>query len=95
MSEPLVGPRVTVRRPLLGTNLASIMVGFAMYAMSLSVAGGDRLRPGQSVLAAGLALSPGGLVMMALAPVSARYGARTSLPAGVGHRRRRRRRECR
>ncbi|XKK64643.1 MFS transporter [Streptomyces sp. ARC32] len=42
---------------------------------------------GQSVLAAGLALAPGGLVMMALSPisarVSARYGPRTSLLAGV------------
>ncbi|MFJ3365712.1 MFS transporter [Streptomyces anthocyanicus] len=93
VSEPLVDLRVTVRRPVLFTNLASIMVGFAMYAMSLTLpqllqspqATGYGL--GQSVLAAGLALAPGGLVMMALSPVSARvsarYGPRTSLLAGV------------
>ncbi|MFD4263679.1 MFS transporter [Streptomyces sp. NPDC058534] len=93
VSQPLVDLRVTVRRPVLFTNLASIMVGFAMYAMSLTLpqllqspeATGYGL--GQSVLAAGLALAPGGLVMMALSPVSARitarYGARTSLLAGV------------
>ncbi|MFE1200834.1 MFS transporter [Streptomyces sp. NPDC058762] len=93
VSEPLVDLRVTVRRPVLFTNLASIMVGYAMYAMSLTLpqllqspqATGYGL--GQSVLAAGLALAPGGLVMMALSPVSARvsarYGPRTSLLAGV------------
>ncbi len=93
VSQPLVDLRVTVRRPVLFTNLASILVGFAMYAMSLTLpqllqspkATGYGL--GQSVLAAGLALAPGGLVMMALSPVSARltarHGARTSLLTGV------------
>ncbi|WP_446750461.1 MFS transporter [Streptomyces sp. AC1-42W] len=91
--QPLVDLRVTVRRPVLFTNLASILVGFAMYAMSLTLpqllqspeATGYGL--GQSTLAAGLALAPGGLIMMALSPVSARitarHGARVSLLIGV------------
>ncbi|MEV6122548.1 MFS transporter [Streptomyces sp. NPDC052077] len=93
VSQPLVDLRVTVRRPVLFTNLASVLVGFAMYAMSLTLpqllqspeATGYGL--GRSTLAAGLALAPGGLVMMALSPVSARitarHGARTSLLTGV------------
>ncbi|MFB7532842.1 MFS transporter [Streptomyces sp. NPDC056178] len=93
VSQPLVDLRVTVRRPVLFTNLASVLVGFAMYAMSLTLpqllqspeATGYGL--GQSTLAAGLALAPGGLVMMALSPVSARitarHGARTALLIGV------------
>ncbi|MFF5717606.1 MFS transporter [Streptomyces buecherae] len=94
VAQPLVDLRVTVRRPVLFTNLASILVGFAMYAMSLTLpqllqspeATGYGL--GQSTLMAGLALAPGGLVMMALSPIStritARHGARTSLLIGVG-----------
>lgn len=93
VAHPLVDLRVTVRRPVLFTNLASVLVGFAMYAMSLTLpqllqspaATGYGL--GQSTLMAGLALAPGGLVMMALSPVStritARHGARTSLLIGV------------
>ncbi|MFJ2702154.1 MFS transporter [Streptomyces sp. NPDC087428] len=93
VSQPLVDLRVTVRRPVLFTNLASVLVGFAMYAMSLTLpqllqspeAAGYGL--GQSTLAAGLALAPGGLVMMALSPVSARitarYGPRVSLLTGI------------
>lgn len=93
VSQPLVDLRVTVRRPVLFTNLASVLVGFAMYAMSLTLpqllqspeATGYGL--GQSTLAAGLALAPGGLVMMALSPVSARitarHGARVSLLTGI------------
>ncbi|MFF9349015.1 MFS transporter [Streptomyces sp. NPDC014734] len=93
VAQPLVDLRVTVRRPVLFTNLASVLVGFAMYAMSLTLpqllqspeATGYGL--GKSTLAAGLALAPGGLVMMALSPVSARItarrGARTALLIGV------------
>ncbi|WP_051846672.1 MFS transporter [Streptomyces sp. NRRL F-5053] len=91
--QPLVDLRTTVSRPVLFTNLASVMVGFAMYAMSLTLpqllqapaATGYGL--GRSMLEAGLALAPGGLVMMLLSPVSAavtrRWGARTALLAGA------------
>ncbi|WP_037838389.1 MFS transporter [Streptomyces albus] len=93
VAQPLVDLRVTARRTVLFTNLASVLVGFAMYAMSLTLpqllqspeATGYGL--GRSTLAAGLALAPGGLVMMALSPVSARltarHGARTTLLTGA------------
>ncbi|XKK60654.1 MFS transporter [Streptomyces sp. ARC32] len=93
VTQPMVDLRVTARRPVLFTNLASLMVGFAMYATSLVLpqllqspsATGYGL--GQSVLAAGLALAPSGLVMMAFAPLSARitarHGARTTLLTGL------------
>lgn len=91
--QPLVDLRTTTTRPVLFTNLASILVGFAMYAMSLTfpqllqspAATGYGF--GLSMLAAGLALAPGGLVMMALSPVSARIsarqGPRTALAIGL------------
>nr|WP_208720157.1 MFS transporter [Amycolatopsis circi] len=90
---PLVDLRVSARRPVLFTNLASVLVGFAMYAMSLSFpqllqapsATGYGL--GLSMVEAGLCLAPNGLVMMALSPVSARltnrYGARVTLMTGA------------
>lgn len=76
--EPLVNLRATSSRPVLLTNLAAIAIGFGMMAMSivmpqllqLPTATGFGL--GQSLLAAGLWMAPGGLVMMAFAPVSGR-----------------------
>lgn len=91
--DPLVDLRVSARRPVLFTNLASIMVGFAMYAMALSfpqllqasTATGYGL--GQSMVASGLSLAPNGLVMMLLSPVSARlitrFGPRPTLMTGA------------
>ncbi|WP_326565864.1 MFS transporter [Amycolatopsis rhabdoformis] len=91
--DPLVDLRVSARRPVLFTNLASIMVGFSMYAMALSfpqllqapATTGYGL--GQTMVQAGLCLAPNGLVMMALSPVSARltnrYGARVTLMTGA------------
>ncbi|MFI7678040.1 MFS transporter [Actinophytocola sp. NPDC049390] len=91
--HPLVDLRVSARRPVLFTNLASVLVGFSMYSMSLVLpqllqapaATGYGL--GQSMAAAGLWMAPGGLVMMALSPVSARitrrHGPRTSLVVGT------------
>ncbi|MFF9814757.1 MFS transporter [Streptomyces sp. NPDC014006] len=75
--EPLVDLRTTARRQVLVTNLASIAFGFSMFAMSLVLpqllqlpeATGYGL--GRSMLDAGLVLAPTGLVMMAMAPLSA------------------------
>lgn len=90
---PLVDLRVSARRPVLFTNLASVLVGFSMYSMSLVLP--QLLQApaltgyglGQSMVAAGLWMAPGGLVMMALSPVSAgitrRRGPRTSLMIGA------------
>ncbi|WP_219467896.1 MFS transporter [Nonomuraea rhizosphaerae] len=77
-ARPLVDLRTTARRQVLLTNLASAVFGFAMFAMSLvlptllqlPVATGYGL--GQTMLAAGLVLAPSGLVMMVMAPLSAR-----------------------
>ncbi|MFC7997247.1 MFS transporter [Streptomyces rochei] len=76
--QPLVDLRTTARRQVLFTNLASIAIGFSMFAMSLVLpqllqlpeATGYGL--GRSLLTAGLVMAPSGLVMMAFAPVSAK-----------------------
>ncbi|MGW1254556.1 MFS transporter [Streptomyces sp. NPDC002513] len=77
VAEPLVDLRTTARRQVLVTNLASVALGFGMFAMSLVIpqllqlpaATGYGL--GKSLLTAGLVMAPSGLVMMATAPVSA------------------------
>ncbi|KAA9149882.1 MFS transporter [Amycolatopsis acidicola] len=76
-TQPLVDLRTTARRQVLLTNIASVVFGFAMFAMSLVLpqllqlpkATGYGL--GQTMVVAGLVLAPGGLLMMATAPVSA------------------------
>lgn len=76
-SQPLVDLRTTVRRQVLLTNIASVVFGFAMFALSLVVPTVLQLPTatgygmGQSLLAVGLVMAPIGLVMMAMAPVSA------------------------
>ncbi|MFL5995344.1 MAG: MFS transporter [Streptomyces sp.] len=76
-AQPLVDLRTTARRQVLFTNLASIAVGFSMFAMSLVLPQLLQLPTqtgfglGKSLLTAGLVMAPSGLVMMALAPVSA------------------------
>ena len=75
------------------TNLASVVFGFAMFAQALVIpqviqipeASGYGL--GRSVLTAGLAMAPSGLVMMAFAPLSSRitmtWGPKFTLMAGA------------
>lgn len=76
--SPIVDMRTTLKRPVLLTNLSSIAVGFGMFALSLV---GPQLLEmpretgfglGQSMIATGLWMAPGGLAMMAAAPVAAR-----------------------
>jgi MFS family permease len=75
--EPLVDLRTTARPQVLFTNLASIALGISMFAMSLVLPQLLQLPEqtgyglGKSLLTAGLVMAPSGLVMMALAPVSA------------------------
>jgi EmrB/QacA subfamily drug resistance transporter len=90
---PLVDLRTSGRRPVLLTNIASILAGFAMFAnmllttqqMQLPQATGYGL--GLTVSAAGLAMIPSGLAMVVFAPVSGRminrYGGRITLITGV------------
>ncbi|MFF5992687.1 MFS transporter [Prauserella flavalba] len=92
-AEPLVDLRTTARRQVLLTNLASVAFGFSMFAMSLVLpqllqlpeATGYGL--GQSMVAVGLVMAPNGLVMMAMAPVSARIsrnlGPKVTLMTGA------------
>lgn len=92
-SEPLVDLRTSAQRPVLMTNVAAVAIGFGMMAQSivvpqllqLPVATGYGL--GQSILAAGLWLAPGGLMMLVFAPVSSRLigsvGARITLMVGA------------
>ncbi|SDB87225.1 Major Facilitator Superfamily protein [Sanguibacter gelidistatuariae] len=92
-TDPLVDLRVTARPQVLMTNLASLLVGFAMYAQSLvvpqllqiPVETGFGL--GQSMIAMGLWMAPAGLMMMAVAPVGAKLsaarGAKTTLALGA------------
>ncbi|HWO64085.1 MAG TPA: MFS transporter [Umezawaea sp.] len=83
--RPLVDLRTSARRPVLLTNLASAVFGFAMFAMSLVLPQLLQLPTstgyglGQSLFVVGLVMAPSGLVMMVMAPVSARV-SRTSGP---------------
>lgn len=92
--RPLVDLRVSMRRPVLMTNVTSILMGFAMYANMLatfillempSTTGyGHEL----TSLQAGLVMIPTSLTMVVLAPVSARitriFSAKITLIAGAG-----------
>jgi MFS family permease len=92
-ADPLVDLRATAKRPVLMTNVAAAAVGFGMMAQSVVVpqllelpkATGYGL--GQSVLAAGLWMAPGGLMMMLFAPVSsgliASIGPKITLMVGA------------
>ncbi|GAB2812261.1 MFS transporter [Streptomyces chlorus] len=77
VTEPLVDLRVSARPQVLVTNAASVAIGFAMFSMSLVIPQLLQLPEqtgyglGKSLLTAGLVMAPSGLVMMALAPVSA------------------------
>ncbi|MFD7028597.1 MFS transporter [Streptomyces sp. NPDC059917] len=91
--DPLVDLRTTVRPRVLLTNLASVLIGFGMYASMLVVpqllqfpaATGYGL--GQSMLAAGLWMLPGGLMMMAVSPLGGRLtnarGPKVTLVGGA------------
>jgi MFS family permease len=82
--EPLVDLRTSARRQVLFTNLTAVAIGFAMYGTSLLLpqllqlpkATGYGL--GQSMVAAGMCMAPGGFVMMLVSP----YGAKLSKARG-------------
>jgi EmrB/QacA subfamily drug resistance transporter len=75
--QPLVDLRTTARPQVLFTNLASVALGFSMFAMSLVLPQLLQLPEqtgyglGKSMLTVGLVLAPQGLVMMAMSAVSA------------------------
>lgn len=91
--QPLVDLRTSARRQVLVTNLASVMFGVATMPvrlvqpqiLQLPAATGYGL--GKSLLVTGLVLTPTGLVMMVVSPLSARIsaarGPETTLMAGA------------
>ncbi|MFC8824398.1 MFS transporter [Streptomyces sp. NPDC057137] len=93
LKAPLVDLRTSARREVLLTNLVSVMVGVAFYAVSLILPQLLQLPTstgyglGQSMVVAGLCVAPLGLTMMFVAPVyariSARRGPKVSLMIGM------------
>ncbi|MEU1349643.1 MFS transporter [Streptomyces sp. NPDC005775] len=91
--DPLVDLRTTARPRVLITNLASLFVGFGMYAgmliapqlLQFPEATGYGL--GQSMLQAGLWMAPGGLMMMIISPLGGKLtdarGPKFTLVSGV------------
>lgn len=85
IAEPLLDLRIAARRPVLLTNIASIAMGFALFASNVSypqmlelpVESGSGF--GLSLLQASLVVMPAGIVMMLLSPFSGRI-ARTVGP---------------
>ncbi|MGW7049634.1 MFS transporter [Streptomyces avermitilis] len=93
IKDPLIDLRTTGRPRVLLTNVASIFVGFGMYASMLIVpqllqfpdATGYGL--GQSMLASGLWMAPGGIMMMIVSPFGGKLtdarGPKFTLICGV------------
>jgi MFS family permease len=87
-TSPLVDVRTTARPAILLTNLASLCVGFALFATLIGTATYVEAPTatgygfGKSILVGGLCMLPGGLSMLLLSPVSARLKPRTALIVG-------------
>lgn len=91
-TEPLVDLRTMARRPVMVTNIATVLIGFSMFGQMLgamqmlTLPVGPAAGFGMTPMEAGLFLLPSGALMVLLAPVSAiishRYGAKTTLITG-------------
>ncbi|TPW78530.1 MFS transporter [Schumannella sp. 10F1B-5-1] len=81
--DPLVDLRVSARPAVLLTNLASLAMGFALFASNvvfpqlLELPASTGIGLGQSLLTSSLALAPAGLVMMAMSPLAGRLERRS------------------
>ena len=93
VNQPMVDLRTSARRPVLMTNLASIFAGMAMFVNMLvtvqvlqqpSATGAGF---GLGVTAAGLAMVPSGLAMVAMSPVSGWSLDPLGRPRGAARRR--------
>jgi MFS family permease len=92
-ASPLVDLVTNARPALLLTNVASICVGFALFASLIGTAAYVQAPAasgygfGSSVLASGLAMAPSGIAMLLLSPVSAklseRFGPKVTLALGA------------
>jgi MFS family permease len=93
VTDPLINLSTASRRPVLLVNIASVVVGFAMFAqtlivpqlLQLPVVTGYGL--GHSMLQASLWMLPAGVAMMSASPVAARlsaaHGPKRSLMLGT------------
>lgn len=92
-SQPMVDLRTFARRPVLLTNLASLLTGFAMFAnmllttQQLQLPASTGYGFGLDVIAAGLCMLPAGLALVVFAPVSGgiirRFGGKSALITGA------------
>lgn len=92
IGHPLVDLRTSARRPVLLTNIASVLLGFAMFAnlllttQELQIPAVTGYGFGLPVITAGLLMVPSGLAMVVFAPVSGalinRFGGRITLITG-------------
>ena len=90
-SSPLVNIRVSARGPVMMTNLASVAMGFALFASSivfpqlLQLPAGAGL--GLTLLVASFVLMPSGIAMLLMSPVAGkieqRFGPKPLLIAGA------------
>lgn len=93
VSQPMVDLRTASRRPVLMTNVASLLIGFAMFAnmllttqqLQLPTATGYGFQ--LDVVTAGLCMVPAGLAMVVFAPLSSgivrRFGGKSAMIAGA------------
>jgi predicted MFS family arabinose efflux permease len=91
--EPLVDLYALRRKPIVATNVASILFGFALFASFIGTSSfieaprSSGYGFGSSLLVGGLALLPSGLAMLFLSPVAARLitlrGAPQTLALGA------------
>ena len=85
-ADPLVDLKALRRPPIVLTNAASILFGFALFASFIGTASyieapeSSGYGFGSSLLVGGLAMLPGGLMMLLLAPVAAKLIAGRGAP---------------
>lgn len=93
VKDPLVDLRVSARGPVLLTNLASVAMGFALFASNvvlpqlLALPRATGIGLGLTLTVAALILAPSGLAMMIMSPVAGkverRWGAKPLLIIGA------------
>jgi len=86
IADPLVDLKALRRKPIILANLASILFGFALFASFIGTAAYVEAPEqsgygfGSSLLVGGLAMLPGGLMMLVFSPVAARLITRRGGP---------------
>jgi EmrB/QacA subfamily drug resistance transporter len=81
-AAPLINMHTLARRPVLITNLATVLVGFGLFGTFILIPqiaelpGGADVGLGLNATEAGLLLAPGGLMMLLVAPIVGRVGER-------------------